>query len=76
MKTTSLRLAMLTLGIRQADVIRCAEATGIVVYQARISKIANGKIYGTASERSAIVRTLVCAGMNASDAWDLLPTKG
>lgn len=76
MKTTSLKLAMLTLGVRQADIIRRAESARTPVHAARISKIVNGKMKGTPVERSAIVRALTAAGMKAVSAWELLPTDG
>lgn len=73
MHATSLKLALVSLGIKQRDVIDAAARHGETLRAARLSRIVNGRIKGGEREREAIVQALEELGFKEHAARQLLP---
>jgi len=70
---TSMKLALVSLGIRQIEIVRAAARKGLTLNQGYLCEIINGRARGSEATRGAIVEALVQLGVARETAIQLLP---
>lgn len=74
---TSMKLALVTLGISQQSIIRAAAKQGQTLWASALSDIVNGRRYGSVKERAIIARAFAdVAKLPLEAAEQLLPNHG